>query len=154
MFNQFQENKTMTKKCIAVHLPTDLLDRIDHEKTKTGQSQSALLTHLIEKGLGYSSNEKLNRSMFFFVKVRIDPSKMMEFGQKLQSGEIDTSKTLMTYCLPEDPTVGISFWQADSQKSFDEVFAQHQPYYKEVIEVVPVITPMESMKLIMERMKS
>lgn len=144
----------MSKKCIAVHLPLDLLEKINDQKSKTGQSQSELITSLIEKGLGYSSSEKLNGSKFFFVKVRINPSKMMEFGQKLQSGEIDTSNTLMTYCLPDDPTVGISFWQADSQKSFEDVFAQHRPYYKEVMEIVPVITPLESMKLIMELMKS
>ena len=33
----------MTKKCIAVHVPIDLLDKINEQKTKTGQSQRILL---------------------------------------------------------------------------------------------------------------
>ena len=143
----------MSKKCIAVHLPVDLLDKINERKAKTGQSQSGLMIDLIEKGLGFSSNDKAVGNMLFFVKVRIDTAKMMEFGQKLQNGEIDTSHTIMTYCIKDDPTVGLSFWHADSQKSFEEVFAQHSVYYKEVIDVIPLVTPMDSMKLIMETMK-
>ncbi|MGD2033678.1 MAG: hypothetical protein PVF73_01380 [Bacteroidales bacterium] len=143
----------MSKKCIAVHLPVDLLDRINEQKAKTGQSQSGLITGLIEKGLGSSSHENAFGKLFFFVKVRIDTAKMTEFGQKLQNGEIDTSHTIMTYCIKDDPAVGLSFWHADSQKSFEDVFAQHRVYYKEVTEVIPVITPMDSMKLIMENLQ-
>ena len=143
----------MSKKCIAIHLPVDLLDKINEQKAKSGQSQSALMIDLIERGLGFSSNHKETGKMLFFVKVRIDATKMMEFGQKLQNGEIDTSHTLMTYCMKDDPTVGMSFWHADSLKNFEDVFAHHRVYYKEVIEVTPVVTPMDSMKLIMEMMK-
>ena len=143
----------MSKKCIAIHLPVDLLDKIDERKAKTGQSQSALMIDLIEKGLGFASNDKTVGNMLFFVKVKIDPAKMLAFGQKLQHGEIDTSHTIMTYCIKDDPTVGLSFWHADSMEQFEEVFAQHRPFYKEVIEVTPVITPMEAMKLIMDGMK-
>jgi len=144
----------MSKKCIAVHLPIDLLDKINDQKAKTGQSQSGLMIDLIEKGLGFASNDKAIGKMIFFVKVRIDTTKMMEFGQKLQSGEIDTSHTLMTYCIQDDPTVGISFWHADNQQSFEDVFAQHKVYYKEIIEVISVVTPMDSMKLILENIKN
>ena len=143
----------MSKKCIAVHLPVDLLDKINEYKAKTGQSQSALLIDLIEKGLGISSKDKDLSKMFFFVKVRIDTSKMQEFGQKLQNGELDTSHTIMTYCSKDDPTVGMSFWHADSQKTFEEVFAQHRVFYKEVIEITTMITPMDSMKLIIESLR-
>ena len=143
----------MSKKCIAVHLPVDLLDKINEQKAKTGQSQSGLMIDLIEKGLGFSSNDKAVGNMLFFVKVRIDTTKMMEFGHKLQNGEIDTSHTMMTYCIKDDPTVGMGFWHADSQKGFEEVFAQHRVFYKEIIEVIPVVTPMDSMKLIMENMR-
>lgn len=153
MFNHKLGGQKMSKKCIAVHLPIDLLDKIDEQKAKTGQSQSALMIDLIEKGLGYTSNDKPVGKMLFFVKVRIDTTKMLEFGQKLQNGEIDTSHTILTYCIKDDPTVGLSFWHADSQKKFDEVFAQYRVYYKEVIEVTSVVTPMDSMKLIMENMK-
>lgn len=144
----------MSKKCIAVHLPDDLLDKINEQKTKTGHNQSALIIDLIEKGLGYSSNENIFGKMFYFVKVRIDSAKMIEFGQKLQNGEIDTSHTIMTYCIEDDPTVGLNFWHVDSEEEFEKVLAQYKPYYKEIIETIQVITPMNSMKLIMENMKN
>lgn len=144
----------MSKKCIAVHLPIDLVDKINEQKTKTGQSQSALLTELIENGLDFSSNKKGSGKMLFFVKVRIDTSKMIEFGQKLQNGEIDTSHTIMTYCIKDDPTVGLNFWHVDSQEEFDEIIAQYKSYYKEIIETIQVVTPMDAMKLIMENMKN
>lgn len=142
------------KKCIAVHLPVDLLDKINEIKSKTGKSQSGLIIELIEKGLNISPGSKVESKLLFFVKVRIDTAKMMELGQKLQSGELDTSQIIMTYCVKDDPSVGMSFWQAHSQKSFDEVFAQHRLFYKEVIQIIPIITPMDSMRLIMENMQS
>jgi hypothetical protein len=141
------------KKCIAVHLPIDLLDKINEYKAKTGKSQSGLLIDMIEKGLGISQHDKVESKVLFFVKARIDETKIVELGQKMQSGELDTSQIIMTYCIKEDPTVGISFWQASTKINFEEIFARHRFYYKEVIEIIPVITPMESMKLIMENMQ-
>jgi len=143
----------MSKKCIAVHLPIDLLDKINEQKVKTGQNQSTLIIDLIEKGLGFSNKDNEVKKILFFVKVRIDTTKMMEMGQKLQSGELDTSQLIMTYCIKDDPTVGLNIWYADSQKNFEDVFAPHRVYYKEVIEVIPVVTPMDSMKLIMDNIK-
>jgi hypothetical protein len=141
-----------SKKCIAIHLPVDLLEKINDQKAKTAQSQSGVLIDLIEKGLGIAQSSSSENNSLFYVKVRIDPDKMTEFGQKLQSGEIDTSQILLTYCLANDPAVGISFWKARSKNDFEEVFAQHSPFYKEIIEIKPVISPMESMKLILEQM--
>ena len=143
----------MSKKCVGVHLPIDLLDKINEQKAKTGQSQSGLIIDLIEKGLEFSSNDKAVGKLFFFVKVRIDTTKMMEFGQKLQNGEIDTSHTIMTYCIKDDPTVGLNFWYADTLEEFEKVLDQYKPYYKEIIETIEVITPMNAMKLIIENMK-
>ena len=143
----------MSKKCIAIHLPVDLLEKINEQKAKTGQSQSSVMIDLIEKGLGFSSGQNSLGKMFFCVKVRINPSKMTEFGQKLQNGEVDTSHIIMTYCIKDDPEVGISFWHADNEHGFEKVFAQHKEYYKEILEVIPVITPVESMKLILESME-
>lgn len=140
----YKENSA--KKCIAVHLPVDLLDKINETKAQTGKSQSGLLIDLIEKGLGISQNSKVDSKLLFYVKVRIDTSKIKEFGYKLQSGELDTSLIIMTYCMKDDPTVGMSFWQADNQKNFEDVFAQHRAFYKEVMKIIPIITPMDSMK--------
>ena len=141
------------KKCIAIHVPLDLLAKIDEHKAKTGKSQSGLLIDLIEKGLGISQNDKVVSKMLFFVKVRIDTAKMMEMGQKLQSGELDTSMIIMTYCVKDDPAVGMSFWKANDTKSFEDIFSKFRVYYKEVLEIVPVVTPMDSMKMIIEKMQ-
>jgi hypothetical protein len=141
----------MSKKCIAVQLPLALLDKIGEQKSKTGLSQNTLIIDLIEKGLGFSDKEKTVGKMFYFVKVRIDTTKMIEFGQKLQNGDIDNSHTVLTYCIKDDPTVGLNFWQVvDSPEEFDKILAQYRPYYKEIIETIQVITPMSAMKLIMK----
>lgn len=150
MCNHIIGGQEMSKKCIAVHLPVDLLDKINEQKAKTGQSQSGVIINLIEKGLGFSSNDKAVDKLFFFVKVRIDTTKMMEFGQKLQNGEIDTSHTIITYCVKDDPTVGLNFWYADTIEEFEKVLTQYKPYYKEIIEAIQVITPMNAMKMIIE----
>jgi len=54
--------------------------------------------------------------MLFQVKVRVNLSKMMEFGQKLQKGELDRSCIRgETHCLKNDPAVGYSIWEADNR---------------------------------------
>jgi metal-responsive CopG/Arc/MetJ family transcriptional regulator len=141
------------KKCIAVHLPLELLDRINEIKQKNGLSQNGQLIDLIEKGLGNTTSKVESNNCYYFVKVRIDTSKMAELGQKIQSGELDTSKTIMTFCLEDDPTVGVSFWKVKDKRDFETTFSFHRPYYKEILEIIPVITPMESMKLLMQKIK-
>lgn len=86
--------------------------------------------------------------MLFFVKVRIDVVRMVEMGAKLQSGELDKSNLRLTYCLKDDPSVGLNIWEADSEAEFHRVFAPHKLYYKEVYEITPVITPQESMSIL------
>jgi hypothetical protein len=148
-------NESSEKKCIAVHLPVGLLNEINNYKSKSGKSQTGVVIDLLEKGLGItqSTHDENENKIFFYVKVRIDISKMAELGQKLQSGELDTSLIIMTYCDKNDPAVGMSFWQANDKKSFDNVFSKFKEYYKEVIELIQVVTPMQSIKLISEMMK-
>lgn len=86
--------------------------------------------------------------MFFFVKVRIDIHKMMELGEKLQTGVLDKSNLKMTYCLREDPAVGVNIWEAANEEEFEKKFAPHKPYYAEIIEILPVITPAESFAIL------
>jgi hypothetical protein len=85
--------------------------------------------------------------MYFFVKVRFDATKILEFGEKLQEGTI-TTHPLSTYCLLDDPSVGVNIWEAQDRADFEKVFASHREFYSEIIEVAPVITPQESMKIL------
>lgn len=89
--------------------------------------------------------------MYFFVKVRIDTGKLSEFGKMLQNGII-TTHPLSTYCLHDDPRVGLNIWEAKDRDDFEKLFEPHRRFYSEVIEVSQVITPEESMKVILGQM--
>ena len=83
--------------------------------------------------------------MLIQVKVRVDLVRMMEFGQKLQRGELDRSCIRgETHCLKDDPAVGFSIWEVSSQAEFESRFGPWRRYYSEV-ETKEVITPMEAM---------
>jgi len=90
--------------------------------------------------------------MLFFVKVRFDVNKLAEFGQKLQEGVI-TTHPLSTYCQAHDPAVGLNIWEAQDREDFERLFAPHRQFYAEIIEIAQVITPDESMKILMSRGK-
>lgn len=85
--------------------------------------------------------------MYYFVKCRIDGTKMTEFGKKLQNGEV-TSHPISTFCLKDDPSVGLNIWEAVDETSFNEAFKPHREFYAEVLEVSQVITPQEAMNLL------
>lgn len=87
--------------------------------------------------------------MRFLVKVRVDPARTPEFGQRLAKGELDRRMIKSeTYCLSEDPAVGYSVWEAESREEFDGVFRAWKPYYAES-EISEVIGPTEAMKALM-----
>jgi hypothetical protein len=88
--------------------------------------------------------------MLFFVKVRVDIDKLAEFGKQLQMGALKTHP-LSTYCLKEDPSIGLNIWEAESQEAFELAFAPHKEYYSEVIETVPIISAQEAQKILMEQ---
>jgi hypothetical protein len=91
--------------------------------------------------------------MKFQVKVRVNLSKMMEFGQKLQKGELDRSCISgETYCLKNNPAVGFSIWEAEGKNEFETKFAPWRNYY-EAVEVNEIITPQEAMGSLMARLK-
>ena len=90
--------------------------------------------------------------MLFQVKVRVDLAKMIEFGQKLQKGELDRSCIRgETYCLKNDPAVGYSIWEAASKDEFEAKFAPWRNYYEDV-EISEVITPQEAMGLLFSQL--
>ena len=90
----------------------------------------------------------------FLVKVRIDVDKMEEFGLKLRNNELERSHTVFTYCLKDDPSVGVSLWTADDRAHFDRIIAPHAVYYREILEVREAVKPEEAMRLILEGMKN
>ena len=83
--------------------------------------------------------------MLFHVKVTVNITKIAEFGQKLQKGELDRSCIRGdTHCLKSDPAVGFSIWEAASRDEFDTKFASWRAYYADV-EIKELITPLEAM---------
>ena len=89
--------------------------------------------------------------MLFQVKVRVNLSKMAEFGLKLQKNELDRSCIQGdTYCLNNDPAVGFSIWKAETKDEFESKFAPWRNYYEEV-EVNEVITPLEAMNRLFKK---
>ncbi|HNW60815.1 MAG TPA: hypothetical protein PKI62_14130 [bacterium] len=91
--------------------------------------------------------------MKFQVKVRVNLSKMAEFGQELQKGTLDRSCIRgVTYCLKNDPAVGFSIWEAADKNEFEAKFSPWRNYYK-TVEVNELITPQEAMGNLMARLK-
>lgn len=91
--------------------------------------------------------------MKFLVKVKVNLQTMMEFGQRLQKGELDRSCIRgETHCIKSDPAVGYSIWETESEDGFTKKFHPWRQYYKEV-EVNEVITPNEAMIGLMNSMK-
>jgi hypothetical protein len=88
----------------------------------------------------------------FLVKVKVNPGTMVEFGQKLQKGELDRNCIRgETYCLKSDPAVGYSIWETESKDIFEMKFKPWRRYYAEV-ETQEVISPSEAMKLLIAKM--
>jgi hypothetical protein len=91
--------------------------------------------------------------MLFYVKVRIDVSKLAELGRKIQSGEFDAHPK-STYCLQDDPSVGLNIWEAADLADFERKFAPQREYYADVYEVTPVITATEAQQLLAKQIKT
>ena len=86
--------------------------------------------------------------MRYLIRVRVNPATIMEFGMKLQAGELDRSLIKSeAYCLKDDPAVGYSIWEAASIAELETKFNPWRQYYSEV-EISEVISPIEAMTLI------
>jgi hypothetical protein len=86
--------------------------------------------------------------MIFLVKVKVNVSTMIEFGEKLQDGELDRSCIKgETYCIKDDPSVGYSIWEAGTKEEFEKKFNPWKQYYENT-EVTEVISPNEAMKIL------
>ena len=92
--------------------------------------------------------------MRFLVEVRVELTKMVQFGQKLRSNELDRRLIRSeTYCLSEDPAVGFSVWEAESREEFEQVFSLWKSYYSETT-VREVISASEAIQVLMARRKA
>ena len=91
--------------------------------------------------------------MLLLVKVRINLKTMMDFGQKLQKGELDRSCIRSeTYCIKNDPSVGYSVWEVEDKEEFKKKFNPWKKFYEES-EVIEVISPDEAMRLLIAKIK-
>ena len=86
--------------------------------------------------------------MLFFVKARVNVNRLAEYGQRLQTGAIATHP-LSTYCLADDPTVGLNVWEAEDRESFEKAFAPHSAY-SQILEIAPVMTAQAAQRILME----
>jgi hypothetical protein len=90
--------------------------------------------------------------MLFLVKVRVDLERLPAFGTALQRGELDNSSILHTYCLKDDPAVGLGVWEVSDEDELERKLGPWRPYYSEV-EVSEVVTPGEAQQLLLERLR-
>jgi hypothetical protein len=82
--------------------------------------------------------------MRFLVRVRVNKATLMEFGSKLQGGDLDRSCIRgETFCVKDDPAIGYSVWEAEDREQFEKTFGPWRTYYTDV-EVTEVITPLEA----------
>lgn len=83
--------------------------------------------------------------MKFLVKVKVDISKLKEFGETLQKNSLDRSCIRgEIFCLEEDPAVGYSVWEAENKNEFDKKFRNWKEFYSET-DVKQIISPHEAM---------
>lgn len=69
-------------------------------------------------------------------------------------GELDGSCIRgETYCLRDDPGAGYSVWEAEDEAAFEAAFGAWRPYC-EWAEVRSVVSPNESMAMLMEQMNA
>jgi hypothetical protein len=89
--------------------------------------------------------------MFFLVKVRVDLETLPAFGAALQRRELDNSAVLHTYCLKDDPAVGLAVWEVADAGELERKLGPWRPYYTDV-EVSEVVTPDEAQRLLLAQL--
>jgi hypothetical protein len=135
--------------CHAINLTNKQENILNSLKDLSGKSKNSILSEMLGFGLKKSYLEATYKTMFM-VKVRIDTQKVIEMGQKLQNGDLDTSNLLFTYCIKDDFTVGINLWLAKDREHFEQLFSPHKQYYKEILEIKEVIFPAAALNLILQ----
>jgi hypothetical protein len=90
--------------------------------------------------------------VLFLVKVRVDLEKLPAFGAALQRRELDSSAILHTFCLKDDPAVGLAVWEVANAGELERKLGPWRQYYSEV-EVSEVVTPAEAQRLLLEQLR-
>jgi len=90
--------------------------------------------------------------MLFYIKARIDITRLAELGQKLFSGELERSQTVSAYCLKDDPEVGVNIWETENKDELNRLLAQYKPYFAEVIEIQEIIKPMDAFVILQKKL--
>jgi hypothetical protein len=139
-------------KCCSVNITKEQEEKLNMIMEINGKSKSKTLSETIDIGLKRIQLD-LKSKILYLVKVRIDTDLIMELGQRLQSGDLDISRMAFTYCLKDDPSVGISLWMAESKEHFEKIFAPCRLYYKEVMDIQEVIFPQDAMNLILANLR-
>ncbi|RPI79714.1 MAG: RNA polymerase sigma factor [Desulfobacteraceae bacterium] len=85
-----------------------------------GRSRLYTWVYAIAKNIG---------CVLFFGKVRIDITKLKEFGEKLQAGALGPGFTKSTHCLQDDPTVGLNIWEVLDREDLEKKLKPHRAYY-------------------------
>ena len=93
---------------------------------------------------------KTDDQRLFLVTVRVNLATMAAFAQKLQRGELDRSAIRATYCLADDPAVGLGIWEVASEEELRIRLAPWRPYY-ESVETRELITPSQAFVLLSQR---
>jgi hypothetical protein len=90
--------------------------------------------------------------MLFLVKVRVNPQTLAEFGQALQERRLDNSSIRATYCLRDDPAVGLGIWEVADEQELLRKLDPWRAFYSDV-EVAGLVTPAEAQQLLLEQLR-
>ena len=88
--------------------------------------------------------------MFFFGKVKVNTENLPEFGQKLFNNELQRNHVKFSFCLKNNPAIGLNIWEAESRAELEKILLTYKPYFSEIIEIKELITPRESFEFLMK----
>ena len=88
--------------------------------------------------------------MFFFGKVRVNTERLTEFGQKLFKNELQRNHVKFSFCLKNDPEIGLNIWEAENRAELEKILLTYKPYFSEIIEIKELISPQESFTILMK----
>jgi hypothetical protein len=89
--------------------------------------------------------------MLYLVKVRVEIKTLAEFGRALREGRLDRSSIVATYCLEDDPAVGLGILEVADERELARKLDPWRPFYAEA-EVSRLVTPAEAEQLLLQQL--